>query len=280
MMTHSRKSATAQQLRLTTVCLLLLLVGCAKSSQDGDSADETDVATDVSNTSGPLPPACDSPPVPAFIDNGCADDADRVTLVNTVSIDPRPPEGEGEEIDVSLRLSCTVEAVVLSSICDSIEVTMTCDDAGVPRKYVFGIAAGLAPEPAFVPGSVVEYEYDVLSTFECCSLYSQRILDAEGVLLASVDINGHRDHQTVEAFIADAFAPFSGHRTASTCTDENRTEYALELTIGGETVAVPDDSALDVSGYRVLVDQARTYGEIDGEPSQAFRAFAIRTSSS
>lgn len=83
------------------------------------------------------------------------------------------------------------------------------------------------------------------------------------LLFASVVIDGFGDDQSTDAFIADALAAFSGRRTGAVCTDERR-EYALELTIAGETIVVPDDTAVDVGGYRVLVDTARSYQDSDG----------------
>jgi hypothetical protein len=249
----------------------------------GTSSAEADSGTSEAMAIPDLgaPATCEPAPLPTFTDNGCAEREDRVAYEELGSIDPEPEEPEGEVFERHWNWPCTVAAVTMTPSCDEIEYTMTCDDQGVLRTAEHTVLSHLAPQLALAPGAAVQYELDAVSIDECCAWSTSRIIDADGIVILSVRMHGQRDDAFADMFVTTALADFGGSRTLAMCTAEFEDsivyERAIELTIDGQHATVPNDTAVDLGEYRVLVDGVGSTEIEDFGVSQFLDVLIMRT---
>jgi hypothetical protein len=189
--------------------------------------------------------------------------------------DPTPP---GDQWQIQGEASCTVHGLAADAACSRTSIVLRCDyDDGV-REQQLVVDTKPGTELDVELDATVTFQYRIWSAFECCTSVVFSVADADGPIIAGVDLDGAFTSAQTDALVAEAFAAFDGRRVGPACAGPNDGHaYSLELSIAGETVTVSDDEVVDASGHRVLVDLARVFEPPDGATAGFFRAAVVRT---
>lgn len=254
MMTASRRNSKSRIPNTAFAVAAFTGCGVPPSSESESESEATQPSSDDSSsgTEPSLPPQCEQAVLPTFPDNGCIEGEERVSMMSSQSL---PEEGGDPGRSFSWSLSCVVEDVQTQSDCGDYLISLRCDE---DVEYTVGIESVPGARIDIAQGQAVQYDLDSESVDDCCAWVAGRILDASGLVLAFALVNGDSTDADTEHAIELAFASLAGRRSDPTCDDgAGNLEYAVELTIDGQVVEVPHDTASDIGGYRVLVASAR-----------------------